>query len=84
MRGFGTMVAFEVAGGAAAAEAAVAAVRLATPGTSLGGVETLIERRGRWEGEEGLPPGLVRMSVGIEDVEDLWSDLDAALRASPG
>ena len=84
MRGFGTMVSFEVAGGASAAEAAVAAARLATPGTSLGGVETLIERRGRWEGEGGLPPGLVRMSVGIEDLEDLWSDLDAALRASAG
>ena len=83
MRGFGTMVSFEVAGGASAAEAVVAAARLATPGTSLGGVETLIERRGRWEGEGGLPPGLVRMSVGIEDLEDLWSDLDAALRTSP-
>ncbi len=84
MRGFGTIVAFEVAGGAAAAEAAVAAARLATAGTSLGGVETLIERRGRWAGERGLPPGLVRMSVGIEDVEDLWSDLDTALRVSAG
>ncbi len=82
MRGFGTIVSFEVVGGAGPAEAAVAAARLATAGTSLGGVETLIERRGRWEGEQGLPPGLVRMSVGIEDVEDLWSDLDAALRAS--
>jgi cystathionine gamma-synthase len=82
MRGFGTIVSFEVAGGARPAEAAVAAARLATAGTSLGGVETLIERRGRWQGEEGLPPGLVRMSVGIEDVEDLWADLDAALRAA--
>ncbi len=84
MRGFGTIVSFEVVGGAEAAEAAVAATRLATAGTSLGGVETLIERRGRWAAEEGLPPGLVRMSVGIEDIEDLWSDIDAALRASPG
>jgi cystathionine gamma-synthase len=83
MRGFGTMVSFEVVGGAPAAESAVAAARLATAGTSLGGVETLVERRGRWEGEEGLPPGLVRMSVGIEDIEDLWLDLDAALRPSP-
>lgn len=82
MRGFGTIVSFEVIGGAGPAEAAVAAARLATPGTSLGGVETLIERRGRWQGEQGLPPGLLRMSVGIEDVEDLWSDLDAALGAS--
>jgi cystathionine gamma-synthase len=50
-----------------------------TVGTSLGGVETLVERRARVEGDEGLPPGLVRMSVGIEDVDDLWRDLDGAL-----
>jgi cystathionine gamma-synthase len=80
MRGFGTMVAFDVAGGAVAAEAVAEAVRLAVAGTSLGGVEPLIERRGRWTGEERLPPGLLRLSVGIEDVEDLWRDLDAALR----
>ena len=84
MRGFGSMVSFEVVGGAPAAEVAVAALQLATPGTSLGGVETLIERRARWEGEGGLPPGLLRMSVGIEDLEDLWRDLDAALLASSG
>lgn len=79
MAGFGAMVAFEVAGGAEAAEAMVLRCRLATAGTSLGGVETLIERRGRWAGEAALPPGLVRMSVGIEDVDDLWDDLEAAL-----
>jgi cystathionine gamma-synthase len=79
MRGFGNMVAFEVGGGAPAAEALVRAVRLATAATSLGGVETLIERRGRWVGEEGLPPALLRLSVGIEDVEDLWRDLGMAL-----
>jgi cystathionine gamma-synthase len=79
MSGFGSMLAFDVAGGAAAADAVVGAVRVATAGTSLGGVETLIERRGRWEGEDGLPAGLLRLSVGIEDVEDLWRDLDQAL-----
>jgi cystathionine gamma-synthase len=84
MRGFGTMVAFELAGGAGAAEQVTQAVRLATAGTSLGGVETLIERRGRWIGEHALPPGLLRLSVGIEDVEDLWRDLDAALRSEAG
>jgi cystathionine gamma-synthase len=57
-------------------------VQLITAGTSLGGVETLIERRGRWEGEEGLPPGLLRLSVGIEDAEDLWSDLAQALESA--
>jgi cystathionine gamma-synthase len=84
MRGFGTMVAFEVRGGSEAAETVVASVRVATAGTSLGGVETLIERRGRWSGEDGLPPGLLRLSVGIEDVDDLWRDLDAALCSARG
>lgn len=85
MTGFGAMVAFEVAGDGGAesvvdrAEAVVGAVRLATPATSLGGVETLLERRARWVAESHLPPGLIRLSVGIEDVEDLWADLDQAL-----
>ncbi|MBO0728867.1 MAG: aminotransferase class I/II-fold pyridoxal phosphate-dependent enzyme [Acidimicrobiaceae bacterium] len=81
MRGFGAMLAFEVRGGAPEAERVATATRLATAATSLGGVETLIERRGRWQGEEALPPNLLRVSVGIEDVEDLWADLDAAIRA---
>ena len=79
MRGFGAMVSFDVRGGADQAELVTSRLRLLTVGTSLGGVETLIERRGRWEGEQGLPPGLLRMSVGIEDVDDLWADLDRAL-----
>lgn len=79
MTGFGAMVSFEVAGGAGAAEAVVGALSLITPGTSLGGVESLIERRARQAGEEGIPPGLLRFSVGIEAVEDLWGDLDQAL-----
>jgi cystathionine gamma-synthase len=82
MTGFGAMVAFEMKGGASAAEAVASHLRLMVAGTSLGGVETLIERRGRWEGEEHLPPGLLRMSVGVEYVEDIWSDLDQALRAA--
>jgi cystathionine gamma-synthase len=84
MNGFGTMVAFEVEGGAEAAEAVCGAVQLLTPGTSLGGVETLIERRGRWEGESHLPPSLLRLSVGIEHVDDLWADLDQALAIATG
>ena len=82
MSGFGAMVSFEVRGGADAAEAVAAATRLITAGTSLGGVESLIERRGRQAGEQDIPPGLLRLAVGIEDVEDLWADLDAALGAS--
>lgn len=82
MRGFGTMLAFELAGGADAADAVCRSVALMTPGTSLGGVETLIERRARWAGESHLPPGLLRLSVGLEHVEDLWSDLDHALHVA--
>lgn len=82
MSGFGAIVSFEVSGGAVAAEAVAASVRLITAGTSLGGVETLIERRGRWEGEQLLPPSLLRLSVGIEDVEDLWRDLEQALHSA--
>jgi cystathionine gamma-synthase len=78
MDGFGAVVSFEVRGGAAAADGVCAAVELLVPATSLGGVETLIERRGRYEGESA-PPGLLRMSVGQEHVDDLWEDLDRAL-----
>ena len=49
-----------------------------THATSLGGVETLIERRARYA-EEVAPPALLRISVGLEDVEDLWRDLERAL-----
>ena len=80
MKAFGSIVSFDVAGGADAAEDVVGRLRIMTAATSLGGVETMIERRGRWEGEQGLPAGLLRLSVGIEDVEDLWRDLDGALR----
>jgi cystathionine gamma-synthase len=79
MAGFGTMIAFEMVGGARVADAVCEAVRVLTPGTSLGGVETLIERRGKWEGESHLPAGLLRLSVGVEHVEDLWTDLDHAI-----
>ena len=82
MKGPGTMMSFDVLGGADPAEAVCAATRICVPSTSLGGVETQLERRGRWEGEGHLPPGLIRLSVGQEDVEDLWSDLDQALLAA--
>ena len=77
--GQGAMVSFIVDGGAAAADALCEGVRVIVPATSLGGVETTIERRQKYAGDAHVPPGLLRMSVGIEDVEDLWSDLDANL-----
>jgi cystathionine gamma-synthase len=78
--GFGAMLSFEVVGGAAVAEAACAATRLIADATSLGGVETTMERRAKWPGDAAVPPGLIRLSVGCEAVDDLWRDLDQALR----
>jgi cystathionine gamma-synthase len=78
--GFGSIIAIEVQGGAEGAEAVAARVRLWTHATSLGGVESLIERRRRHPAEPAsVPDNLLRLSVGVEDVEDLWRDLDAAL-----
>ena len=78
--GFGAMLAIEVAGDADAAQRACAATRLVSHSTSLGGVESQWERRRRHPNEpETTPPNLIRMSVGIEDIEDLWADVSAAL-----
>ena len=80
MSGFGSILCMEVAGGEEAANAVVEALRVWTPATSLGGVESLIERRRRHANEpESVPANLLRLSVGIENVEDLWSDLAQAL-----
>jgi cystathionine gamma-synthase len=79
--GPGTVLSFEVGAGADAAQRVTESVKLMTYATSLGGVETLIERRRRWAGENPLvPENLVRLSVGIEYVEDLWKDLEQALK----
>ena len=77
--GFGAMVSFDVAGTADDADAVLARLRLITHATSLGGVESTIERRAVLAGQEHLPPTLLRLSVGCEDVDDLWADLDRAL-----
>jgi cystathionine gamma-synthase len=76
--GSGTIVSFEL-GDAAAADRACRATRIIRHATSLGGVETCMERRGVHPGQEHLPPGLIRLSIGCEDLEDLWRDLAAAL-----
>ena len=81
--GLGAMVSFVVRGGAAAADAVCERVRIVVPATSLGGVETTLERRQKYEGDAHVDPGLLRMSVGIEDISDLWSDLSAALPNLP-
>jgi cystathionine gamma-synthase len=79
MRGSGGVLAFELRGGAEQADAVVAAARLFTHATSFGGVGSSLERRARWAGEHGVPESLIRVSVGIEHVEDLWEDLVRAL-----
>ena len=82
--GWGTIAAIDVAGGAPVADAACSGVRVWTHATSLGGVESLLERRRRWPLEsDTVPEGLVRLSFGIEGVDDLWADLDRALREAP-
>jgi len=84
LKGFGTIISFDVRGSASAADAVCAAVRLIQHATSLGAVESTIERRASVPGQEHLPPALLRLSVGIEAVEDLWTDLDRALRNVAG
>lgn len=79
LEGFGTIISFDVRGDAPAADAVCAGLRLIQHATSLGAVESTIERRAAVPGQEHLPPGLLRLSVGIEAVEDLWADLDRAL-----
>jgi cystathionine gamma-synthase len=80
--GFGGVLSFDVRGGAAAADAVCDAVRVVVSATSLGGVESTIERRAKLPGQEHVPPGLLRLSVGCEHVEDLWEDLHRALTSS--
>ncbi len=78
--GFGAIVSIVLAEGAIAADLLTRKTSLWVHATSLGGVESTFERRRRWKSEPAtIPDGLVRMSVGIEDVDDLWDDLAAAL-----
>lgn len=83
MSDFGGMVSVEVRGGAAPALEVVRRVRLFTRATSLGGPESLIEHRASVEGPATrTPPGLLRLSIGLEHPEDLIEDLDQALRGA--
>lgn len=79
--GFGAVLSITMKGGIEAARELCEQVEIFTHATSVGGVESLIERRKRWSAESELvPESLVRISVGIEDVEDLWRDLSQALK----
>ncbi|GAU86266.1 cystathionine gamma-lyase [Bosea sp. BIWAKO-01] len=80
--GFGYMLSIQLSGGEAAAVKTAANVQLYKRATSLGGVESLVEHRASIEGAGSpCPPDLLRLSTGIEDIEDLWADLDQALAA---
>jgi cystathionine gamma-synthase len=82
MSGFGGMLSIRVKGGERAAVDAAARVKLWKRATSLGGVESLIEHRASIEGPTSpCPTDLLRLSVGLEDVDDLYADLDGALRS---
>jgi cystathionine gamma-synthase len=73
--GFGGMLSFDVRGDAGRVETSL---RLIENATSLGGVDSVLESRRRWEGDR-VPENLLRLSVGLEDVDELWADLEQAL-----
>jgi cystathionine gamma-synthase len=76
--GFGGLMSFDVAGGAEAARRVETSTKLIKNATSLGGVDSVLETRARWE-RGRVPDNLVRLSVGLEDVGELWADLEQAL-----
>jgi cystathionine gamma-synthase len=75
--GFGGLLSFDVANGETARRVETS-LRTIENATSLGGVRSVLESRARWEAER-VPPGLLRLSVGLEDVDELWADLEQAL-----
>jgi cystathionine gamma-synthase len=82
LKGFGTIISFDLLGGAEYADGVCRGVRLIRHATSLGAVESTMERRAAIPGQGHLPPSLLRLSVGIEDAGDLWDDLDSAIRSA--
>lgn len=82
MQGFGAMMSFDVTGSGERASAFVESAELINNATSLGGIESTMERRALIAGQENMPPTLIRFSVGCEHVEDLWRDLERALAAT--
>jgi cystathionine gamma-synthase len=80
MATYGAVLSFEVKGNGADADRVCDSSAIITHATSLGGVESLWERRRRWPIESpSVPETLIRLSVGCEDVEDLWEDIQKAL-----
>jgi cystathionine gamma-synthase len=79
--GFGGLMSFDVAAGADAARRVETSTRLIKNETSLGGVDSGLETRARWEARR-VPDNLVRLSVGLEDVDAIWADLEQALETA--
>lgn len=83
MKGFGAMISFEVNATAAQIDLMCDSSKLITNATSLGGVESIWERRRRWATESlTIPENLIRFSVGIESADDLWADIESAFAAA--
>jgi len=83
MKGFGAMISFDVKASVEQVDLMCNSSRLITNATSLGGVESIWERRRRWATEsETVPENLIRFSVGIENIDDLWADIQQALNAA--
>ncbi|MFC5263477.1 trans-sulfuration enzyme family protein [Kribbella qitaiheensis] len=82
MSGFGAILAIELGGDAEGAQRVCESTALWVHATSLGGVESMLERRRRWPAEvPTIPEDLIRLSIGIEHPDDLWADLEQALKA---
>lgn len=84
LEGFGAIVSFEVRGGADIADLVCESTRLIRHATSLGAVESTMQRRAAIPGQDGVPEALIRLAVGIEDVADIWNDLSQALTLAGG
>ena len=83
MKGFGAMISFEVKATVAQIDLMCDSSKLITNATSLGGVESIWERRRRWATEsQTIPENLIRFSVGIENADDLWADIESAFAAA--
>ena len=83
MRGFGAMISFEVRATVEQVDLMCNSSKLITNATSLGGVESIWERRRRWPTESTtVPENLIRFSVGIENVDDLWADIEQAFNSA--
>lgn len=82
MSGFGAVMSFDPVGGGNRASALCDRLQLVFHATSLGGIESTMERRAVISGQEDMPPALIRFSVGCEHVDDIWSDISQALEAS--